>query len=59
MFLSHAFFIHFISAWNDLPNDEQNAASVASFKYKLNGKLIAPLNVIMLVHAKDKFSTLG
>ena len=58
-FLTHSFLHQFISAWNDLPNDVQNAPSVAPFKYKLNRKLIARLNITMLIYAMYKFSTLG
>ena len=38
----NSFFPSLICAWNDLPNDIQNAPSVASFKYKLNRNLTAP-----------------
>ena len=38
----NSFFPSSIRAWNDLPNDIQNAPSVASFKYKLNRNLNAP-----------------
>ena len=41
-----SFITHFvpssICAWNDLPNDIQNAPSIVSFKYKLNRNLKAP-----------------
>ena len=38
----NSFFPSSIRAWNDLPDDIQNASSVASFKYKLNRNLKAP-----------------
>ena len=38
----NSFFPSSTRAWNDLPNDIQNAPSVASFKYKLNRNLTAP-----------------
>ena len=38
----NSFFPSSIRAWNDLPHDIRNAASVASFKYKLNRNLNAP-----------------
>ena len=39
---SNSFFHSTVRAWNDLPNDIQDAPSVGSFKYKINKNLKSP-----------------